>query len=180
MVIFFRLQIGRDWLPPSPQSMLQHPKHIILSPDAEVVDVERFRRAVPEIIGACNCFALEEWAASVFHSMRVMEVLLVCLAKKFSLPYEMKEWHTIIEGIESAVRAIDKNYSPNWKDDVQDRNETINSVTSQQEALYAAFVGGNSLCCRSRGCADPNASFNRGARSSATHRPRGLFSGPGN
>ena len=76
-----------------------------------------FPSAVPEIIGACNCFALEQWAASVFHCMRVLETPLVVLAAKFSVPYERAEWHNIIEGIEAAVRKIDKNAGVNWKDE---------------------------------------------------------------
>jgi hypothetical protein len=76
-----------------------------------------FPSAVPEIIGACNCFALEQWAASVFHSTRVLEIALVALAKKFSVPHDAPEWHTIIERIEKAIREIDPKYGPTWKDD---------------------------------------------------------------
>lgn len=75
-----------------------------------------FPSAVPEIIGACNCFAVEQWTASVFHSMRALEAPLTALAKKFNVPYDTKEWHTIIEGIESATRAIDPKYGIDWKE----------------------------------------------------------------
>ena len=75
-----------------------------------------FPSAIPEIIGACNCFALEQWTACVFHCMRVLEAPLTALAKKVSVPYDTKEWHNIIEGIEKAVRAIDQSYGIDWKD----------------------------------------------------------------
>jgi hypothetical protein len=75
-----------------------------------------FPSAVPEVIGACNCFALEQWTACVFHCMRVLEAPLVALAKKFSVPYDKAEWNTIIEAIEKAVRAIDPAFGLDWKD----------------------------------------------------------------
>jgi hypothetical protein len=75
-----------------------------------------FPSAIPEIIGASNCFALEQWTASIFHSMRALEAPLTALAKKFSVPYDTKEWHTIIEGTEKAVREIDPQYGTDWKE----------------------------------------------------------------
>lgn len=78
---------------------------------------QSFPSTVKEIIGACNCFALEEWTASVFHCMRILECPLTLLAKKFGVPYERAEWHNMIEGIESKVRVIDQDYGVKWKDD---------------------------------------------------------------
>jgi hypothetical protein len=75
-----------------------------------------FPSAAAEIVGASNCFALEEWTACVFHCMRILEASLVALAKKFSVPYNRAEWNTIIEGIEKAVRAIDPAFGSDWKD----------------------------------------------------------------
>jgi hypothetical protein len=75
-----------------------------------------FPSAIPEVIGACNCFALEQRTASVFHSMRVLEFPLVALAKQFNVPYDTTNWNSIIEGIESKVRGIDRSYGPDWKD----------------------------------------------------------------
>lgn len=76
-----------------------------------------FPSAIPEVIGACNCFALEQWTACVFHCMRVLEAPLVALAKKFSVPFDKAEWHNIIEGIEKKVREIDSTCGTNWKDE---------------------------------------------------------------
>ena len=77
-----------------------------------------FPSAKAEIVSACNCFALEQWTASVFHCMRILESPLICLAKQFSVPHDKHDWHNIIEGIEKAVRGIDeKTTGSNWKDE---------------------------------------------------------------
>jgi hypothetical protein len=90
-------------------------------PDRKTIfgdQVERaFPSAVPDFVGAGNCFALEQWSASVFHSMRVVERGLIALAIKFNVPHENANWHNIIEGIESKVRALDKNVGTDWKED---------------------------------------------------------------
>jgi hypothetical protein len=66
-----------------------------------------FPTSFKELERAGICYSLGQPTASVFHSMRALEPSLIALAKPFphiSPAYE--NWQTIIEQIESAVRAI--------------------------------------------------------------------------
>lgn len=78
-----------------------------------------FPSAIEDIADAGNCLALERWAASAFHCMRVLERGLTALAAKFNVPSDHTNWHNIIEGIESAVRKIDKNWGADYKEQQQ-------------------------------------------------------------
>ena len=57
---------------------------------------------------ATQCLAVDQWTASVFHSMRVMDQgrrwLADKLAVPFSVPFEYQQWHTVIESIEKEIR----------------------------------------------------------------------------
>src|SRR5688500_15545408 len=63
-----------------------------------------FPSAIDDIRNAGTCYAVEQWDASVFHLMRVLERGLRVLATKFNIPFLNTTWHTVIEQIESKVR----------------------------------------------------------------------------
>ncbi len=75
-----------------------------------------FPSATNDIRHAGTCFAAEQWDASVFHLMRVLERGLRVLATKFSIPFLNTTWHTIIEQIEAKVRRMDSSYGADWKE----------------------------------------------------------------
>jgi hypothetical protein len=91
----------------------------------EAVDTA-FPSASPEIAEAGKCFALSRYSATVFHLMRSLEVGLRCLAIPFQVDVTHKNWHSALDQIAKAVRAIDSvSNGPNWKDDQQFFSEAI-------------------------------------------------------
>ncbi|SPF40523.1 hypothetical protein SBDP1_300031 [Syntrophobacter sp. SbD1] len=74
--------------------------------------VANFPNASKEIVRACNCYALGEFTASVFHSMRAVEIGLWVFAKKFDpgypFPVELAGWQDLITHIESKISEMKK------------------------------------------------------------------------
>jgi hypothetical protein len=60
-----------------------------------------------EIRNAGNCYALEQYDATAFHSMRILERGLGSLAKKFSVDFGHINWHNVIEQVEKKIRQMD-------------------------------------------------------------------------
>ena len=54
------------------------------------------------------CYRVDEFTASVFHSMRSAEKILVTVAASLNIDSAREQWQTLIERIESAVRDLDK------------------------------------------------------------------------
>jgi hypothetical protein len=67
-----------------------------------------FPSIAEDIQAAGNCYATGNDTASVFHSMRIAERGLSAVAKELGVPFERENWHNVIEGIESKIKAIDK------------------------------------------------------------------------
>jgi len=65
-----------------------------------------FPEAVKDIDAANRCYALDEWTACVFHSMRVLEHGLRLTAKRFNVDFAVDSWHKVIKGIEDAIAAL--------------------------------------------------------------------------
>lgn len=72
--------------------------------------VAAFPLASVEILSAGNCYAVGEYTASVFHSMRAAEIGLRAVANNrgvtFSRPLDQAEWQTLIEQIEEKLKTI--------------------------------------------------------------------------
>jgi hypothetical protein len=69
---------------------------------------DKFPNAVDDMSGASRCFALEEWDASVFHAMRVLEHGLRWLAAQFQnltlkKAVEFENWESIIGNIQARI-----------------------------------------------------------------------------
>lgn len=71
-------------------------------PFGKIVE-DNFPDANRDIAAAGRCFALDEWTASVFHCMRVLEHGLRFLAGKFNVPFTVDSWHRVISGIEIGI-----------------------------------------------------------------------------
>jgi len=73
---------------------------------------QKFPEASKELIKAGNCYALGENTASVFHSMRAVELGLRALAKHlnvtFPFPLELADWQNIIDKIEAAIKGLEQ------------------------------------------------------------------------
>jgi hypothetical protein len=68
----------------------------------------KFSGAAAAMVSASRCFALEEWDASVFHAMRVLEHGLRWLASQFrnltlKKPIELENWENIISNIKARI-----------------------------------------------------------------------------
>jgi hypothetical protein len=75
-----------------------------------------FPSCITEIQDAGNCYALEQYEASAFHSMRILERGLSVLAKKFGIDFGHTNWHNVIEEIEKKVRRMDSGVGADWKE----------------------------------------------------------------
>lgn len=63
-----------------------------------------------DVRDACQCYALGQWTACVFHSMRILEHGLRVLAEEVGLTMEaieLENWKTIIDRIEKAIREME-------------------------------------------------------------------------
>jgi hypothetical protein len=69
-----------------------------------------------DITNAGNCYALEQYDASAFHSMKILERGLGVLAKKFGVGFSHTNWHTVIEQIEKEIRNMNSSFGANWKE----------------------------------------------------------------
>jgi hypothetical protein len=75
-----------------------------------------FPSCVTEITNAGNCYALEQYEATGFHSMRILELGLSSLAKKFGVDFSHTNWHNVIEEVEKKIRKMDSSFGADWKE----------------------------------------------------------------
>ena len=113
---------------------------------AEVVAA--FPSTAFDIREAYNCYAFERPTASVFHLMRILEVSLVVLGKKFGLCFTHTNWGPAIEEIEKKIREMHKDplwtVMPDWKDQLEFYAQTISYLGITKEAWrnYTAHARG--------------------------------------
>ena len=72
--------------------------------------IDRFPSIERDVRDACQCFGVEQWTASVFHAMRVLEHGLRLVAAEIGITsnLDLQQWASIIEMIESEVTKLDK------------------------------------------------------------------------
>jgi hypothetical protein len=75
-----------------------------------------FPSCVAESRDAGNCYALEQYEATAFHSMRILERGLGSLATKFGVDFSHTNWHNVIEEVEKKIRKMDSSFGTDWKD----------------------------------------------------------------
>lgn len=92
-------------------------KQHFLEKNLFTIDVEiAFPSIIIDIEEAGKCLAFELWTASIFHSMRVLEIGLKVLAKELSVPHDYTNWENIINGIEAKIKTVKPTtYGVNWK-----------------------------------------------------------------
>lgn len=95
---------------------------------------------------AGRCFTFGRFTACVFHLMRVLEIGLCVLAKRFEIPSDHTNWQNIIEGIEKAVRnmASDPSKPFDWKDQQEFFSQAASHFMVAKDAWrnYTAHVRG--------------------------------------
>lgn len=73
---------------------------------ADTKTVDGFPTSHRELQQAGNCYAVGQPTACVFHAMRALEPALTALAGNFSIDASHSNWQTLIERIESTIRAL--------------------------------------------------------------------------
>ena len=75
-----------------------------------------FPSATDNIRNAGTCFAVEQWDASAFHLMRVLERGLRVVAIRFNVPFQNATWNTIIQDIETSIGGINSSFGADWRE----------------------------------------------------------------
>jgi HEPN domain-containing protein len=106
-----------------------------------VVVADRFSDATFDISEARKCLALGRYTASVFHSMRVLELGLQSLAHEL-LPnnkWDDKNWGKILRDIEDAIGKMERDplwtATPNWRE----QRESFAQASAQFSAFRDAW-----------------------------------------
>jgi hypothetical protein len=106
----------------------------------------KFPSASFDIKESGNCFAAARYTACVFHLMRVLELGLAAFAKDFGVPSDHTNWHNIIEGIETKIRAMGKDplKAADWKEKQEQYAQIANSFMFFKDAWrnYTAHARG--------------------------------------
>lgn len=77
---------------------------------------ENFVHPYLELASAAECYLFGKSVASVFHSMRALEIALQTLAKELNVPFEREQWEVLINNIEAAIKKIDGPHAgADWK-----------------------------------------------------------------
>ncbi len=72
-----------------------------------------FPNAQYDIAEAGNCYAMGRSTACVFHLMRVMEMAVQCFGAKLGVTFaDTKDWHSIMEQTDKAIRGLNNPKSP--------------------------------------------------------------------
>lgn len=93
------------------------------------VDLSKvWKRSFPfasiEMSSARNCYLYEESAASVFHSMRALEIGLTAFAQELHVPINRDQWEVIVNNIESEIKKINGPHAgSDWKRKQQQYSE---------------------------------------------------------
>jgi hypothetical protein len=76
----------------------------------------KFPSAESDIDNAGECLAYEQWTASVFHSMKILEIGLTVLANELGVPSNHTNWQNIINGISAKIKTINSTtFGADWK-----------------------------------------------------------------
>jgi hypothetical protein len=85
-----------------------------------------------ELWSAGMCYVCDQTTASVFHSMRALELGLTALAREVNVSAERDQWEKVITNIEAAIKKID---GPHAGSDWRRKQEMYSEV-----ALHFRFV----------------------------------------
>ena len=75
-----------------------------------------FPSTLVDVEEAGRCFALGRYTASVFHSMRILEIGLAALGQEFGVATDRTNWDKIIRNIQNAIEAKSIAEGAGWVD----------------------------------------------------------------
>ncbi len=98
-----------------------------------------FPSAIYDLSEAGTCLALARGSACVFHLMRILEVGLIALGKRFGVSLERTNWAPAIDQLESKIREMHKD--PMWKSlpDCKEQQEFFAQAASHFGVLKDAW-----------------------------------------
>jgi hypothetical protein len=106
---------------------------------------DAFPSCVTEIRDAGNCYALEQYEATAFHSMRILERGLNILANKFAVDFSHTNWHNVIEEIEKKIRKMDSSFGADWKEQQKVCSQAATHFMFLKDGWRNYFVHGRDL-----------------------------------
>jgi hypothetical protein len=77
---------------------------------------QNFPSSVTEVQDAGSCYALDQHAASVMHSMRALELALIAFANEVGAKSSREQWHRIISDIANEVNGIGPSSGVDWRE----------------------------------------------------------------
>jgi hypothetical protein len=99
--------------------------------------IDRFPAIKRDVRDACQCGALAQATAQVFHSMRIVEHGLRALALYVKVPAEnltRENWHSIIRAIEDRIRELREDKATRDSTDVQFLSEAATEFRNFKDA----------------------------------------------
>lgn len=69
-----------------------------------------FPSAESDMFSAAACYAFDQPTASVFHSMRILEIGLRAFAESLGLPFGTDVWHVVLDQIEATIRGLERDW----------------------------------------------------------------------
>ena len=120
--LFFVVQPERKWLYLKPEDWVGLPV------------AARFPGISRDLRDACQCLALAQWTAAVFHAMRLLERgPLRLLAERLSVvptdATQLQNWHNVIDRIEAKIRDLQN--QPNKQAADRDALTTLSEAAAQ-------------------------------------------------
>lgn len=79
----------------------------------------KFPDAIPELIEASKCIAVERATASVFHSMRAVEHGISYLSGRLSVIPRNPNWENVLNEITAKINVLGPSFGANWQDEKQ-------------------------------------------------------------
>lgn len=114
-----------------------------LEPPISEGTLEKLPMIEADIIEAGKCYALDRWTASIFHSMRVLEIGLRIMAAKLGVK-PLANWYDLIKGCEKAIEEISLDtHGTDWRQEKHFYAEAATDFRHFKDAWrnYAMHVG---------------------------------------
>ena len=99
-----------------------------------------------DVFSAVDCYALQHNTAAVFHCMRILEHGLTALAQDVGLVFDIQQWNTIIEQIESKVAELRKSLPRGSK-----KNERMQFLSEASKEFFYFKDGWRNYVSHNRG-----------------------------
>ena len=111
-------------------------EYLKMVPDGSGLFDEPWPVAAVQLDHARRCYISDEFTASVYHSMRAAEKILSTVAQSLGIESRRANWQNLIEGIESAIKNLDR--LPKG-DDREQKQEFYSEIAMQLRCMKNAW-----------------------------------------